>query len=100
VAFDEAHVRESIRRPGARVTAGFEPLMPAFDHDQLGDEGLAALVEFLRTLKPGDLAKLRDGPALNERLDRIGGPGAVGQPRLEGKVRQVEELRPEPLRKE
>src|SRR3954454_13114801 len=30
VLVDEAYVRESILTPGAKITAGFQPIMPAF----------------------------------------------------------------------
>ena len=92
IDFDEEHVRESIRAPKTKVAEGFDPLMPAYHDGLLGEEGLTALVEFLRTLKVGDLAKMRHVPALNERLERIDPLNQdlpkIEQPRLEGLKRK------------
>jgi cytochrome c oxidase subunit 2 len=52
VEADEAYVRESILDPGAKIVAGFEPLMPSY-RAQLNEEDLIKLIAYLRTLKAG-----------------------------------------------
>jgi cytochrome c oxidase subunit 2 len=37
--------------PGAKVVAGFKPVMPTF-HGQLSAPEAAAIVEFIKTLRP------------------------------------------------
>lgn len=51
VVADEAYLRESIRKPGAKVVAGYLPLMPFFGA-LLSPAELDALVEFVRSLPP------------------------------------------------
>ncbi|MBX7096096.1 MAG: cytochrome c [Myxococcaceae bacterium] len=51
VVADEAYLRESIRKPGAKVVAGYLPLMPFFGA-LLRPEELDALVDFVRALPP------------------------------------------------
>jgi mono/diheme cytochrome c family protein len=46
---DEAYLRESILSPKAKVVAGYEPVMPDFSN-QVTEEELAALIDFLRSL--------------------------------------------------
>ena len=48
---DEAYVRESILRPAAKLTAGFQPVMPTFQ-GLVTEEQLLELVEYVKTLKP------------------------------------------------
>lgn len=45
---DEAYVKESIRKPTAKVVRPFQPTMPAMP---MTDEELQAIVDHLRTLK-------------------------------------------------
>ena len=49
VVADENYVRESILNPGAKVVAGFKPIMPTFQ-GQLSEEQLMALVEYVKSL--------------------------------------------------
>ena len=49
VLVDENYVRESILNPQARVTAGYDPVMPTFQ-GRLRDEEIGAIIEFLKTL--------------------------------------------------
>jgi cytochrome c oxidase subunit 2 len=49
VVVDEAYIRESILRPAARITAGFQPVMPAFQ-GQVSEEGLLELIEYVKSL--------------------------------------------------
>lgn len=48
VTADDAYLRESIVTPDARVVKGLDPVMPAAD---LSPADLAAIVEFLKTVK-------------------------------------------------
>jgi cytochrome c oxidase subunit II len=49
VVVDEAYVRESILMPSAKITAGFQPIMPAFQ-GLVSEEQLLELVEYLKSL--------------------------------------------------
>ncbi len=48
---DEAYLRESILNPSAQITAGFQPIMPAFQ-GLVSEEQLLALVEYVKSLQP------------------------------------------------
>jgi cytochrome c oxidase subunit II len=50
VTVDEAYVRESILTPSAKITAGFQPIMPTFQ-GLITEEQLLALVEYVKSLK-------------------------------------------------
>lgn len=50
VKVDEAYVIESIKRPAAKVRAGFSPVMPSFD-GQLSDKQINGVIEFIKSLK-------------------------------------------------
>jgi cytochrome c oxidase subunit 2 len=50
VVADEAYLRESILQPGAKITAGFQPIMPAFQ-GLITEEQLLALVEYIKSLQ-------------------------------------------------
>jgi cytochrome c oxidase subunit 2 len=49
VAVDENYVRESIYDPQARVTAGYDPVMPTY-RGRLRDEEVTAIIEYMKTL--------------------------------------------------
>jgi cytochrome c oxidase subunit 2 len=49
VTADENYVRESILNPGAKVVAGFKPIMPSFQ-GQVSEESLMALVAYVKSL--------------------------------------------------
>jgi cytochrome c oxidase subunit 2 len=51
VRADDGYLRESIVNPMAKVTAGFQPLMPAYQ-DQLNEEQLFQLIDYIKSL-PG-----------------------------------------------
>ena len=51
VVVDEAYVRESILNPAAKVTAGFQPIMPTFQ-GLVTEEELLELIEYVKSLKP------------------------------------------------
>lgn len=48
---DEAYIRESIRKPMAKVVEGYAPVMPEFTEAQLSDEAVGDILEWLKTLK-------------------------------------------------
>jgi cytochrome c oxidase subunit 2 len=49
VQADEGYLRESIVNPMAKVTAGFQPVMPAYQ-GQLTEEQLLLLIEYIKSL--------------------------------------------------
>lgn len=51
VLADESYVRESVLNPGAKVVAGFQPIMPTFE-GQVSEEGLVSLVAYIKSLSP------------------------------------------------
>jgi len=50
VTVDEAYVRESILIPAAKITAGFQPIMPTFQ-GLVTEEQLLALIEYVKSLR-------------------------------------------------
>jgi cytochrome c oxidase subunit II len=50
ITVDEAYVRESILAPAAKITAGFQPIMPTFQ-GIVTEEQLLALVEYVKSLQ-------------------------------------------------
>jgi cytochrome c oxidase subunit 2 len=50
IVVDEAYVRESILTPGAKITAGFQPIMPAFQ-GLVTEEQLLELIEYVKSLQ-------------------------------------------------
>jgi cytochrome c oxidase subunit II len=50
VVVDEAYVRESILNPMAKVTVGFQPIMPTF-RGLVTEEQLLELIEYVKSLK-------------------------------------------------
>jgi cytochrome c oxidase subunit 2 len=69
VIVDEAYIRESILTPGAKVTAGFQPIMPTFQ-GLVSEEGLLQLIEYVKSLKTDNPVQAvrpnAGGPAPNE----------------------------------
>jgi cytochrome c oxidase subunit 2 len=52
VTVDDAYLRESILDPNAKVVQGFQPnLMPQTFKDQLQDQQISDLIEYIKTLK-------------------------------------------------
>ena len=49
VTADENYLRESILTPAAKVTAGYQPVMPAFQ-GLVSEEQLLALIEYVKSL--------------------------------------------------
>src|SRR4029453_11576626 len=50
IVVDEGYVRESILNPGAKITAGFQPIMPAFQ-GLVTEEQLLELIEYVKALQ-------------------------------------------------
>lgn len=76
VVADEAYFRESILRPGARITAGFQPVMPAFQ-GLVSEEGLLELIEYVKSLSTqpqvSPARPVSGGPAPGENTPSTGG---------------------------
>jgi cytochrome c oxidase subunit 2 len=51
VVADEAYIRESILMPAAKITAGYQPIMPTFQ-GLVTEEQLLQLVEYVKSLRP------------------------------------------------
>jgi len=49
VVADEAYIRESILHPAAKITSGFQPIMPTFQ-GLISEEQLLELVEYVKSL--------------------------------------------------
>jgi len=49
VVADEAYIRESILNPTAKITAGYQPIMPTFQ-GLVSEEGLLQLIEYIKSL--------------------------------------------------
>jgi len=49
ITVDEAYVRESILQPAAKITAGFQPIMPTFQ-GLVSEEQLLELIEYVKSL--------------------------------------------------
>jgi cytochrome c oxidase subunit II len=56
IVVDEAYLRESILNPAARITANFQPIMPAFQ-GLVSEEQLLELIEYLKALHVQPSAK-------------------------------------------
>ena len=52
VIADEAYLRESIRKPSAKIVAGFQPIMPSYK-GQVDEEEMIQLIAFIKALRPG-----------------------------------------------
>jgi cytochrome c oxidase subunit II len=50
VIVDEAYIRESILNPSAKISAGYQPIMPTFQ-GLVTEEGLLELIEYVKALK-------------------------------------------------
>ncbi len=78
VTVDEAYLRESILRPGEKLTAGFQPTMPAFQ-GLVSEEGIMELIEYVKSMRGAANQPVRPaagGPAPNENT-----PAQPGQAR-------------------
>ena len=50
IVADEAYVRESILNPSAKITAGYQPIMPTFQ-GLVSEEQLLELIEYVKSLQ-------------------------------------------------
>jgi cytochrome c oxidase subunit 2 len=50
IVADEAYIRESILMPSAKITAGFQPIMPTFQ-GLVTEEQLLQLIEYVKSLQ-------------------------------------------------
>jgi cytochrome c oxidase subunit 2 len=50
IVADEAYVRESILNPSAKITEGYQPIMPTFQ-GLISEEQLLQLIEYIKSLK-------------------------------------------------
>ena len=53
IVADEAYIRESILNPSAKITAGYQPIMPTFQ-GLVTEEQLLELIEYVKSLPMGD----------------------------------------------
>jgi cytochrome c oxidase subunit 2 len=61
---DDNYLRESIRRPRAKVREGWEPIMPAFGPDKVSEEDLIKVIAYIKSLKKGETpVRTDDAPA-------------------------------------
>jgi len=51
---DEAYLREAIVNPAARITAGFQPIMPTYQ-GVVTEDGLLQLIEYMKSLRADGL---------------------------------------------
>jgi cytochrome c oxidase subunit II len=75
VKADEAYIRESILNPGAKVVAGFQPIMPTFQ-GQVSEDQLVQIIAFIKSL-PGGTGTPGASPAAANPLPS---PRASGSP--------------------
>jgi cytochrome c oxidase subunit 2 len=79
VMVDESYLRESILNSQAKIVRGFQPLMPTFQ-GLISEEGLAALIEHIRSLSPAPRATGAGGAAgAAPATGSTAATGAVGQ---------------------
>ncbi len=55
VVADDNYLRESIMNPGAKIVAGYQPLMPTFQ-GLVSEEGLLQLISYIKALPPASAA--------------------------------------------
>jgi cytochrome c oxidase subunit 2 len=55
VVADETYLRESILRPGAKVVAGWQPVMPSFQ-GQISEENVLELINYIKSLPAAESA--------------------------------------------
>jgi cytochrome c oxidase subunit 2 len=54
VIADDNYLRESIRKPRAKVREGWEPIMPHFGPDKVSEEDLVKVIAYIKSLRKGD----------------------------------------------
>jgi cytochrome c oxidase subunit 2 len=72
---NEAYVRESILSPNDRITAGFQPIMPAYQ-GLVSEDGLLELIEYVRSLgtepQTSPVRPATEGPRPGEATPAVG----------------------------
>jgi cytochrome c oxidase subunit 2 len=48
---DDNYIRESIRKPQAKVVKGFNPVMPPYTEEMIGEQDLGAIIAYIKSLK-------------------------------------------------
>jgi cytochrome c oxidase subunit 2 len=72
VAADDNYVRESILSPGAKVVAGFQPIMPTFQ-GIVSEEQLLSLIAYVKSLaQPEQREPVSNRPAVPGRAATSG----------------------------
>jgi cytochrome c oxidase subunit 2 len=54
VVADDNYLRESIRKPRAKVREGWEPIMPHFGPDKVSEDDLAKVIAYIKSLRKGE----------------------------------------------
>lgn len=68
VVVDESYIRESILNPQAKITAGYQPIMPTFQ-GQVSEEGVLQLIEYIKSLAVQPQAQSPNAAMPTERRD-------------------------------
>jgi cytochrome c oxidase subunit II len=79
VVADNAYIRESILNPTAKIVQGFAPIMPTFQ-GQVSEEQLLALIEYIKSLPPGQSAPGAHGAPGTGATPEGGQPAGDAQP--------------------
>ncbi len=77
---DDQYVRESILRPGAKIVAGYQQIMPSYE-GQISEEQMFQLVAYLKSLPSEDAPA--DETATNSTPDNSA-PDAAGEADTKG----------------
>jgi cytochrome c oxidase subunit 2 len=54
VTADDDYLRESIRKPRAKIREGWEPIMPAYGADKVSEEDLIKVIAYIKSLRKGE----------------------------------------------
>ncbi|MBA3949931.1 MAG: cytochrome c oxidase subunit II [Acidobacteria bacterium] len=76
VLADDNYLRESIMNPGAKIVAGYQPLMPTFQ-GLVSEEGLLQLISYIKSLPPASNSAGDTAPAAAPAAAPA--PGGAGQ---------------------
>src|SRR6201988_5014322 len=84
VTADEAYIREWILNPGAKIVAGFQPIMPTFQ-GQVTEDQLVQLIAFIKSLPGGTgtapgASPAASAPAASPRASGSPSSSASGSP--------------------
>jgi cytochrome c oxidase subunit 2 len=77
IVADEGYIRESILNPRAKITAGFQPIMPTYQ-GLVSEEGVLELVEYVKSLK-------NTPPPQGGRAERRPAPSEAAPPSGQGR---------------